>query len=201
MHPLRWSFKAKSRCQQHQHQPPPVHFPPPLPYLPHTHARNEATHHERFSKTVGKSSSLHLPPCTNCATMLTLINYKTKLMTKHREVVGEGRRGFGIKRLAGVNLKLGISSCLAEGCKPRNERKLYQNFPHPQPLPISQLKMIPFPCSSPFSCSSFLLRKDTIWLRYAHVTKQSVVALCLLCYACCATTLATNFILLIRRVS
>lgn len=148
MHPLRWSFKAKSRCQQHQHQPPPVHFPP-LPYLPHTHARNEATHHERFSKTVGKSSSLHLPPCTNCATMLTLINYKTKLMTKHREVVGEGRRGFGIKRLAGVNLKLGISSCLAEGCKPRNERKLYQNFPHPQPLPISQLKMIPFPCSFP----------------------------------------------------
>lgn len=155
MHPLRWSFKAKSRCQQHQHQPPPVHFSPPLPYLPHTHARNEATHHERFSKTVGKSSSLHLPPCTNCATMLTLINYKTKLMTKHREVLGRGgdgkRRGggFGIKRLAGVNLKLGISSCLAEGCKPRNERKLYQNFPHPQPLPISQLKMIPFPCSFP----------------------------------------------------
>lgn len=95
-------------------------------------------------------------------------------------------KGKGIKRLAGVNLKLGIS-CLAEGCKPRNERKLYQNFPHPQPLPISQLRMIPFLCNSSCISSSFcsfLLRKDTIWLRYAHVTKQSVVALCSLCLLC-----------------
>lgn len=95
VHPLRWSFKAKNvgnnfntltRAYAHTHTNTSTHT------LIHRQApaRDRAAHHVRFSKTVEKSS-LHLPSCLNCATMLTLINYKMKLMTKHNQHTMRGR--------------------------------------------------------------------------------------------------------------